>query len=109
VPWKKALELIDYVHHEVPLTTPMWICPVLRPTNALQPFSPHGVSSSQLMVDIGIYGRVPDNKGWEYTRKLDLWAIHHHARKMVSCLTIANYSESYELYRCTIVIFTTNL
>lgn len=89
----------------------MWICPVLRPTTTLQPFSPHGVSSSQLMVDIGIYGRVPDNRAWQYTRQLDLWAIQNQARKMVSdfLFILSIYAYCVIVSICRVVIFSTNL
>lgn len=108
----RAAALIREIRTHIPISTPLWICPVIRPDGRnIQPFSPHGVISfrlphrkssiwqhfadffgsrnrttysSPLMLDFGIYGRVDDGRGKEYSRFLDLWTLRNGARKMVS-------------------------
>ena len=59
------------------------------PSSRFAPASPAHASSSAssregvLMVDVGIYGRVTDKRGEQYTRLLDVWAVRNNARKMV--------------------------
>ena len=97
----------------MPLSTPLWICPVRRPgaryssvgsghetsrrtsdSTAFhhsyhdQPLSPHGgvnrgLAYGELQIDVGIYGRVPNGKGVAYTKGLEKWGMEHRARKML--------------------------
>jgi Delta24-sterol reductase len=83
-----ANKLIEFTRDKIPITTPIWLCPVRAVGSkhqSNQAFSPHGIYKNQeaLYIDAGIYGRVIDNNGWKYTRLLDEWTLLNPARKMV--------------------------
>ena len=79
-------DCIDFITKNIPITTPLWLCPIrtAKSLGTVQPFSTHGVCTEDMMVDIGIYGRVSDFKAKEYSRLLDLWVLENQSRKMVS-------------------------
>jgi hypothetical protein len=88
-PLSKVKALLETVQQSIPLSTPIWLCPV-RSAQSLGPaqlLSPHTsaipVGSEDMLVDVGIYGRVPDNRAGHYTRLLDRWGLDNMAKKMV--------------------------
>ncbi|CAM9350798.1 unnamed protein product [Phaeothamnion confervicola] len=43
VPADRAADLVRFVRGSVPISTPLWLCPVRGPAGCPQPLSPHGV------------------------------------------------------------------
>lgn len=83
----KTKELIDIIRRNITaFSTPLWLCPVKRVhADIPQPFSPiHPRINNDILIDVGIYGRVDDRKAAMYTRQLDVWSLRNNARKMVS-------------------------
>lgn len=58
MPIDSAASLIHRVSNSVPISTPLWLCPV-KGSEQRQPLSPHGHSPG-LFCNVGIYGRVCD-------------------------------------------------
>lgn len=86
----KIKSCLDLIQQKTTLTTPIWICPVKVPSSK-QPLSPSCIrdTTDTLVYDIGIYGRVRDNKANLNNRDLDEWILHNNAKKMVSfCLYV---------------------
>jgi len=85
VPIDEVSPFLTLIRSSVPLTTPLWLCPVRRvPPRRTQPFSPHGHTPS-LLVDVGVYGRVSDAAAERHSSLLEQWALTHNSRKMVNC------------------------
>jgi hypothetical protein len=72
-PANSVLDLVAYLRFSTPLTTPVWLCPIAPPLSR-QLLSPHGQASS-LLINVGIYGRVSDNKGEACMRRLEKWIL----------------------------------
>eukprot|EP01038_Epipyxis_sp_PR26KG_P010981 gene10981-14749_t len=86
VPLSKTESLVKFTRNNIPITTPLWLCPVLK-SNSKQILSPHYIEfdekKEKYLVDVGIYGRVDDNNGNLYTRLLDVWSLLNSCRKML--------------------------
>jgi delta24-sterol reductase len=106
MPPKKAIELVKWVRANIPLTTPIWLCPVR--TNKDQIFTPNFHKEEKIMLNCAIYGRVPNGRGREYTKKLEekcrkgggrkmLYAQNHYTEK--SFWEIHD-KDSYDRLRC---------
>mmetsp|Transcript_28823 Transcript_28823/g.37880 ORF Transcript_28823/g.37880 Transcript_28823/m.37880 type:complete len:547 (-) Transcript_28823:93-1733(-) len=80
-PWRYIPRLVQFVRATVPISTPLWLCPV-RPAPTHQPFSPHGCQK-ELIINVGIYGRVSDGQGKLHSRRLEHWTVAHNGRKML--------------------------
>jgi delta24-sterol reductase len=81
MPPKKAIELVKWVRGSVPLTTPIWLCPVRATTN--QPFSPSFNTHESILLNCGVYGRVSNGLGREYTKELEEKCREGGGRKML--------------------------
>lgn len=85
VPMNKTKDLIDIIRRNMTaFSTPLWLCPARRVhTDIPQPFSPIHPRNDDILIDVGIYGRVDDSNAAAYTRQLDIWTLRNYARKMV--------------------------
>eukprot|EP00281_Chroomonas_sp_CCMP1168_P014834 CAMPEP_0206218820 /NCGR_PEP_ID=MMETSP0047_2-20121206/3997_1 /ASSEMBLY_ACC=CAM_ASM_000192 /TAXON_ID=195065 /ORGANISM="Chroomonas mesostigmatica_cf, Strain CCMP1168" /LENGTH=561 /DNA_ID=CAMNT_0053641337 /DNA_START=205 /DNA_END=1886 /DNA_ORIENTATION=- len=81
MPVKEAGGLVKRIRGTVPISTPLWLCPVSGCKDR-QEFSPHGHHPG-LLINVGIYGRVCDNEGRRYSRELEVYAAAHGGRKML--------------------------
>ena len=64
MPAGEAAALVRHVRAAVPVSTPLWLCPVRGrpgPGAPAQPLSPHGHRAG-LLVNVGVYGRVCDGE-----------------------------------------------
>lgn len=90
---------LSWVHASIPISTPIWLCPVLSNDN--QPFTPsyvkpqmQGMSPSPtVMINCGIYGRVSDGRGALYTQQLESMCNKVGGRKMLYAQN--HYSERF--------------
>ena len=82
----KTKELIDIIRRNITaLSTPLWLCPVKRiHADISQPFSPIHPRINDILIDVGIYGRLDDRNAAIYARQLDILSLRNNARKMVS-------------------------
>ena len=102
----KTKEVIDIIRQNITaFSTPLWLCPAKRIHRDIpQPFSPIHPSIDDILIDVGIYGRLDDRKAAMYTRQLDIWSLRNNARKMVginSCYCRIQYCFDcffYQLY-----------
>jgi hypothetical protein len=92
VPLERAPALVDFLRNNIDLSVPVWLCPVR--TNRNQPFtasydcSPKdGVgtdgSSRKIVLNCGVYGRLPDTSGRLCTRRLEEMCALLGGRKML--------------------------
>mmetsp|Transcript_2119 Transcript_2119/g.4271 ORF Transcript_2119/g.4271 Transcript_2119/m.4271 type:complete len:166 (-) Transcript_2119:131-628(-) len=81
LPAENASALIRRVRHSIPISTPLWICP-LKGSKIRQPLATHGHHSG-LMMNIGVYGRVCDSEGRRYSKELEEFTAAHGGRKML--------------------------
>ncbi|KAL3922660.1 MAG: hypothetical protein SGILL_002085 [Bacillariaceae sp.] len=84
IPLKNVNSFLTWVLSTIPISTPIWLCPVR--TNSNQPFTPsydNKSSASSIMLNCGIYGRVSDGKGAEYTGRLEKECHKVGGRKML--------------------------
>ncbi|KAL3925925.1 MAG: hypothetical protein SGILL_000068 [Bacillariaceae sp.] len=77
---------LSWVQSTIPISTPIWLCPVK--TNNNQPFTPSYKkaspnSSCSVMLNVGVYGRVSDGRGAEYTQHLETKCSEVGGRKML--------------------------
>lgn len=99
--------LLEYVRAEMPLTVPIWLCPVKPPTHA-QPLSPSGggggggggfatgQSTTTMLINVAVWGRVSDRRAIHYTRLLEERMVALGGRKMLYSLSMSVTAE--ELY-----------
>ena len=94
-----VISFLKYVRSTIPMTTPIWLCPIR--SNSNQPFTPSYYcgdddsdgrkgqkSTSTLFMNCAMYGRVSDGKGVQYTKQLEMKCHELHGRKLL-------YSQSY--------------
>ncbi|CAE8652242.1 unnamed protein product [Polarella glacialis] len=85
IPLEDAATFIRAIRHEVPISTPLWLCLVRVPERA-QPLSPHGhyyPGSGKLLMNIGVWGRVGDGRGVAYSCLLERKCTDMGGRKML--------------------------
>ena len=95
VPIANATKLVNYVRQNIPLTTPLWLLPVRGPT-VTQPLSNTGHGPNEMLINVGIYGRVPDDNGIEYSRKLTEYTWEIGGRHMLYSQVDMTEEEFYE-------------
>lgn len=99
---ERAIEMVQKVRNDIPeLTTPIWLCPVRANSN--QPFTPSyrppsttprpnkgtttvtptTAKSQPLLINCGVYGRVADGRGRQYTKELEDFCQSVGGRKML--------------------------
>jgi Delta24-sterol reductase len=92
IPPESVNRFLSWVYSTIPLSTPIWLCPVKSNNN--QPFTPSYNSrtkdedpssaiSSHMMINCGIYGRVSDGRGAFYTQQLEEMCTAVGGRKML--------------------------
>jgi hypothetical protein len=82
IPPKMAHSFLSWVHSTIPLSTPIWLCPVR--INKDQPFTPsYHAGGETVLLNCAIYGRVSDGCGAEYTRHLEAKCQEVGGRKMM--------------------------
>lgn len=71
LPLDRAPSLLAFLHGTVPFAGAplLHLCPV-KGAGVRQPFSPQGHIDA-LFVEVGVYGRVADNRGREHARRLE--------------------------------------
>lgn len=79
LPVELASRLIIYARSMLPVSSPLYLCPV-RGSEARQPFSPSGHMFT-LFLAVGVYCRVYDGKAKDYTRRLEHLAANLQGRK----------------------------
>lgn len=85
VPFETAASFINSIRRNVPISTPLWLCPVRVPRVA-QPLSPHGnykPGENAFMLNVGIWGRVCDRSAVQYSVALEKEALSLGGRKML--------------------------
>ena len=91
-----ATELISWVRTHVPLSTPIWLCPVKSNDN--QPFTPSYQKDNVVMINCGIYGRVGDGQGRWYTQQLEALCRRLGGRKMLYAQSHYDKSTFWKIY-----------
>lgn len=94
MPAKNAAQLAMFVRENVPISVPLWFCPV-TPSTTLQPLSPTG-SATELIINVGIWGRVSDRRGKHYTKQLERKIAELSGRKMLYSQSGLTPTELYE-------------
>ena len=76
IPAQNTTKFVQYVRQHIPITVPLWLCPVRRPSRT-QPLSPsgkfndsHRIISDNTLINVGVWGRVSDNNGIQYMKQL---------------------------------------
>ena len=91
--------LLEYVRAEIPLTVPIWLCPVKPPAHP-QPLSPSGGGGgggqTTMLMNVAVWGRVSDRRAIHYTRQLEEKMVALGGRKMLYSLSLSMTAE--ELY-----------
>jgi Delta24-sterol reductase len=83
LPASHAAEYLEYIRSKIPVTVPVWLCPV-KPALRSQPLSPnHNVKNENMLINVAVWGRVSDNKGAQYTRQLEEKMLELGGRKMM--------------------------
>jgi hypothetical protein len=79
-----ATALVEYIRTNIPVTVPLWLCPVKRPMS-VQPSSPSGLQQRRLsdddaspqkdddgmLVNVALWGRVGNHGGIQCTAALE--------------------------------------
>ena len=86
VPAAQAPRLVNRIRDTLPLSVPLWLCPVQ--TNDNQPFSPSYYnpdpsSGRVVLINCGVYGRVKDGHGAFHTQHLEEVCVALGGRKML--------------------------
>jgi Delta24-sterol reductase len=93
IPPNSANAFLSWVYSSIPISTPIWLCPVR--SNDDQPFTPSysnpseikallsAATSSRVMINCGIYGRVSDGRGAFHTQELEATCDKVGGRKML--------------------------
>jgi delta24-sterol reductase len=68
-PVTNAPEVVKWVRSNIPLTTPIWICPIHACRD--QPFAPNYNPDEKFLINCAMYGRVADGRGRAYTKGLE--------------------------------------
>jgi Delta24-sterol reductase len=105
LPTENVTRFVEWIRQTMPLTVPIWLCPVKRPS-AAQPLSPSGRnfyptqadSSSDMLINVGVWGRVSDGKGIEHMQALEAAMLRLGGRKMLYSITAASQMTAQTLY-----------
>lgn len=83
IPQRSVVSFLTWVQASIPLSTPIWLCPVRSNNN--QPFTPsfRDGESTELLLNCGIYGRVCNGRGSRYTQQLEAKCQVAGGRKML--------------------------
>jgi Delta24-sterol reductase len=76
-----APALLSWIRSSIPISTPLWLCPVR--TNKTQPFTPSFHQTETILLNCGIYGRVADGCGVKYTIQAETKCQEFGGRKML--------------------------
>jgi hypothetical protein len=101
IPTESTKRFLIWVCDNIPLTTPIWLCPVKSNNN--QPFTPSyssrmlnedpsSATFHPMMINCGIYGRVSDGRGVIHTQQLEAMCQAEGGRKMLYAQN--HYSEN---------------
>jgi hypothetical protein len=104
LPSHNASKFVQYIRQRIPITVPIWLCPVRRPLRT-QPLSPSGnfddtnrTESDDILINIGVWGRVDDNNGVRYMEQMEHEMIQYNGRKMLYSITSASQMSYETLY-----------
>ena len=108
IPTENVTRFVETIHQTIPLSVPIWLCPVKRPT-ATQPLSPSGNfdgtsqfrgsnHSTTTLVNVGVWGRVSDGNGVQYMKELEAEVLRLGGRKMLYSITAASQMTAETLY-----------
>jgi Delta24-sterol reductase len=105
VPTENVTKFVEWIRQTIPLSVPIWLCPVKRPP-ATQPLSPSGGnfdptrvdSGSDMLINVGVWGRVGDGHGIVYMQELEAEMLRLGGRKMLYSITAASQMTAETLY-----------
>lgn len=93
IPASQALRYLKFVRQRIPVSIPIWLCPV-RATQ--QPLSPSGsYGKEEMLINVAVWGRVADNRGEEYVKLMEESLLKHGGRKMLYSPTTMSAQELY--------------
>jgi Delta24-sterol reductase len=106
-----ATALVEYIRTHIPVTVPLWLCPVKRPLS-LQPLSPSGQrrrrhsgddaspekNDDSILVNVALWGRVSNHGGIQYTAALEHAMLELGGRKMLYSVSPASTMTAHDLY-----------
>jgi Delta24-sterol reductase len=107
-----ATALVEYIRTNIPVTVPLWLCPVKRPLSE-QPLSPSGLQQRRrsddddaspekdgdgILVNVALWGRVSNHGGIQYTAALEHAMLELGGRKMLYSVSPASTMTSRDLY-----------
>jgi hypothetical protein len=99
IPPNNVNMFLTWVQTSIPMSTPIWLCPVR--TNSNQVFTPSynkTLPQSSVMLNCGIYGRVSDGKGADYTQQLERKCKEVGGRKMLYAQNHYSKQSFWEIY-----------
>jgi Delta24-sterol reductase len=106
LPSENVTQFIQYIRHNIPLSVPIWVCPVKRP-QATQPLSPSGNFDSHtvennfaqmMLINVGLWGRVSDRNAIQYMKQIEDRMISLGGRKMLYSISGASQMSAETLY-----------
>ena len=104
LPSQNTTQFVHYIRRNIPITVPIWLCPVRRPLRT-QPLSPSGKfddrnreASDDTLINVGVWGRVDDNNGIRYMEQMEQEMIQLNGRKMLYSVTSASLMPYETLY-----------
>ncbi|KAG7364167.1 FAD binding protein [Nitzschia inconspicua] len=108
IPPETVNGFLSWVYRSIPISTPIWLCPVLFNNN--QPFTPSYKKQNQskptvsapVMINCGIYGRVSDGRGAYYTQQLEAMCEQLGGRKMLYAQNHYTESDFWRIFDQTI-------
>ena len=81
MPSHEAAPFIKKLDERVPISTPLWLCPVAPPVRPLL-LAPHA-QAKRLMINVGVYGRVCDESAKVHSRWVEEEVARRKGRKML--------------------------
>jgi hypothetical protein len=105
-----ATALVEYIRTNIPVTVPLWLCPVKRPLS-VQPLSPSGQrqrgsgdddaspenDDDRMLVNVALWGRVSNHGGIQYTAALESAMLTWSGRKMLYSVSPASTMTAHDL------------
>lgn len=96
-PVEKSMELISFTEKELSIY-PIWLCPVKVCSND-QKLSPHYIKNSEILSDIGIWGRTEKyDKPIEINKNFEKYVKQLNGRKMLYAHAYYDQKEFWDIY-----------
>ena len=91
LPSHEAAPFIKELDQRIPISTPLWLCPVAPPVRPLL-LAPHG-QAKRLMINVGVYGRVCDESARVHSRWVEEEVARRRGRKMLYSINLYTHDE----------------